>query len=129
MTKIAFACVGNAGRSQMATALAERERDRRGLDIDIVTGGIDPAESVHDEVLEALRDEGIDISGRSPRRIAEEDVVDADYIVTMGCSVEQFRPDGWEGEHRVWSLDASDTREQRDEIEQRVSDLFDEIEN
>ena len=129
MTKIAFACVGNAGRSQMATAFAERERDRRGLDIDIVTGGIDPAESVHDEVLEALRDEGIDISDRSPRRIAEEDVVDTDYIVTMGCSVEQFRPDGWEGEHRVWSLDASDTREQRDEIEQRVSDLFDEIEN
>lgn len=128
MTKIAFACVGNAGRSQMATAFAERERDRRGLNIDLVTGGTDPAESVHEDVIEALRDEGIDISDRSPRRITEEDVADADYIVTMGCSVEQFRPDGWEGEHLVWSLDASETREQRDEIEQRVSDLFDEIE-
>lgn len=129
MTKIAFACVGNAGRSQMATAFAERERDRRGLQIDIVTGGTDPAESVHDEVIEALQEKGININDRSPRLITAEDVVDADYIVTMGCSIDQFRPDEWDGEHRIWSLDTSETREQRDEIEQRVADLFDEIEN
>ncbi|MFC7143252.1 low molecular weight phosphatase family protein [Halosimplex aquaticum] len=129
MTKIAFACVGNAGRSQMATAFAERERDRRGFQIDIVTGGTDPAESVHDEVIEALQEKGITISDHSPRRITAEDGMDANYIVTMGCSVDQFRPNEWNGEHRVWSLNASETREQRDEIEQRVAHLFDEIEN
>ena len=128
MTKIAFACVGNAGRSQMATAFAERERDRRGLNTDIVTGGTDPAERIHDDVIEALHAEGVDISDRSPRRITEEDVADAEYIVTMGCSVDQFRPDEWEGEHHAWSLEASETREQRDEIEQRVITLFDEVE-
>ncbi|MFW5919177.1 MAG: low molecular weight phosphatase family protein, partial [Halanaeroarchaeum sp.] len=45
--KIAFVCVGNAGRSQIATAFAERERDKLGMDIEIVTGGVDPANSVH----------------------------------------------------------------------------------
>ncbi|MFC4989600.1 low molecular weight phosphatase family protein [Saliphagus infecundisoli] len=133
MTKIAFACVGNAGRSQMATAFAEQERDRRDLDVDIVTGGTEPAESVHDDVVDVLGEEGIDISERTPRRITPDDVEDADCIVTMGCSVDQFRPDGWNGEHRVWSLEATSegtdgTREQRDEIKYRVNDFFDELE-
>ncbi|WP_342764188.1 low molecular weight phosphatase family protein [Saliphagus sp. LR7] len=83
MTKIAFACVGNAGRSQMATAFGEQERDRRDLDIDIVTGGTEPAESVHDDVVNVLEEEGIDVSDRTPRRITPDDVEDADYIVTM----------------------------------------------
>ncbi|WP_341850633.1 arsenate-mycothiol transferase ArsC [Natronococcus wangiae] len=120
--------LGNAGRSQMATAFAEQKRDRRGLDVDIVTGGTEPAESVHDEVIEALQEEGIDISDRTPRQITAEEVTDADYIVTMGCSVDQFRPDDWEGDHRVWSLDATETREQRDEIKHQVVELFDELE-
>jgi protein-tyrosine-phosphatase len=126
--KLAFACVGNAGRSQMAAALAERERDERGLNAAIVSGGVDPADSVHDDVIEALDEEGIDISDRAPRAISPEDVEDADYVVTMGCSVEQFRPEGWSGESRTWDLDADGTREQRDEIERRVAKLFDEIE-
>nr|WP_306060193.1 low molecular weight phosphatase family protein [Natronococcus sp. AD5] len=112
----------------MATAFAEQKRDRRGLDVDIVTGGTEPAESVHDEVIEALQEEGIDISDRTPRQITAEEVTDADYIVTMGCSVDQFRPDDWEGDHRVWSLDATETREQRDEIKHQVVELFDELE-
>ena len=94
MTKIAFACVGNAGRSQMATAFAEQQRDRRNLDVDIVTGGTEPAESVHDDVVDVLKEEGIDISDRTPRQITSDDVADADHIVTMGCSIDQFRPDG-----------------------------------
>jgi len=125
--KLAFVCVGNAGRSQMAAALAERERDERGLNAAIVSGGVDPADSVHDEVVEALGEVGIDISDRAPRAISPEDVTDADYVVTMGCSVAQFRPEGWSGESRTWDLDADGTREQRDEIERRVADLFDEI--
>lgn len=131
--KIAFVCVGNAGRSQMATAFAERERDKRGMDIEIVTGGVDPANSVHDEVVEVMQEEGIDISDRTPQEITPADVEDADYVVTMGCSVDQFRPDTWDGEARQWELDASagetisSYRTVRDEIRDRVQTFFDEI--
>ncbi|USZ73505.1 low molecular weight phosphatase family protein [Natronosalvus halobius] len=127
MTKIAFVCVGNAGRSQMATALAERERDTRALDIEIVTGGVDPADSVHDDVIEALQEEGIDISDRKPREITPADIEDATHVVTMGCSVEQFQPDGWSGESEVWDLDASDTGAQLEEFKRRVSRFFDNL--
>ncbi|QLG61248.1 arsenate-mycothiol transferase ArsC [Halorarum salinum] len=134
MTRVAFVCVGNAGRSQMATAFAERERDERGLDVDVVTGGTDPAERVHDSVVEVMGEEGIDVSDRKPRQITPEDVEDVDYVVTMGCSVDQFRPEGWTGESERWDLehpggDGLDAvRRQRDEIARRVSDFFDDLE-
>jgi protein-tyrosine-phosphatase len=59
----------------MATAFAERERTRRGLDdtIDTVTGGVDPHDHVHGEVIEALQEEGIDIGDRAPRRITADE--------------------------------------------------------
>lgn len=127
MTKIAFVCVGNAGRSQVVTALAERERDNRGLDIEIVTGGVDPTDSVHDDVIEALQEEGIDISDREPRKITPADIEDTTHVVTMGCSVEQFRPDGWNGKSETWDLDSPDTREQLDELDHRVTQFFDRL--
>ena len=127
MTKLAFVCVGNAGRSQMAAALAERERDKRGMDDEIITGGVDPAESVHDEVVEAMQEIGIDISDRMPRQITPDDIEDVDYVMTMGCSVEQFRPADWSGESVVWDVEAADVREQRDELSRRVEQLFDEL--
>lgn len=132
--RIAFVCVGNAGRSQMATAFAERERDVRGLEIEIVTGGVDPADSVHDEVVEALRERDIDIGDRVPRRIRPGDIENAEHVVTMGCSVDGFRPDDWDGESHQWELDHTggdgleEVRKQRDEIERRVLAFFDEIE-
>ena len=132
--KLAFVCVGNAGRSQMATAFAEHERDKRGMDVEIVTGGVNPATSVHDEVVEVMQEEGIDISDRTPREITPADIEDADYVVTMGCSVEQFRPDQWNGEARQWELEASadealsSYRAVRNEIHERVQSFFDEIE-
>lgn len=129
MMKLAFVCVGNAGRSQMATALAERERDQRGLDVEISTGGVDPADSVHDEVVEAMQEIGIDISDRTPREITPEDIEDVDHVVTMGCSVEQFRPDDWDGESTTWELTATDTREQRDELGRRVEQFFDNLDH
>ncbi len=90
-TKLAFVCVGNAGRSQMATAFAER--DQRNFDVDIVTGGTDPADHIHDEVIDVLREEGLDISDRTPREISPDDIRDVDYVITRGCSVDQFRPE------------------------------------
>jgi protein-tyrosine-phosphatase len=133
ITKIAFVCAGNAGRSQLATALAEREIDRRDLDIEVVTGGIEPSEQVHEEIVAVLEEIGIDISDRMPRKIRPEDVADADYVVTMGCSIAEFEPDGWDGVAEQWELDhpsAGDlesAREQRDEIEARVREFLDRI--
>ena len=133
--KVAFVCVGNAGRSQMATAFAERERDRRGLDAEIVTGGTDPADHVHADVVEVLQEEGIDISDREPRAITAQDVADADFVVTMGCSVEEFAPPTWDGEAEQWDLDhpggddLDAVRAQRDEITARVADFFERIES
>jgi len=133
VTKIAFVCEGNAGRSQLATALAERERDRRGLDVEIVTGGIDPSDHVHEEVIAALDELDIDIGNRTPRRIRPEDVADAEYIVTMGCSAGEFTPPGWDGTAERWDLehpsagDVAAAREQRGEIRTRVERLFDDL--
>jgi len=69
--RIAFVCVQNAGRSQMAAAFAEQERDRRGVGdrIEIVTGGTQPADHVHDIVVEAMAEVDIDISDRTPREV------------------------------------------------------------
>lgn len=128
MMKIGFVCVGNAGQSQMATALAERDRDNRGLDIEIVTGSVDPADSVHDDVIQALREKGIDISDRKPREIIPTDIKDVTHVVTMGCSVEQFQPEGWSGESEVWDLDTFDTGSQLKELKRRVREFFDELE-
>jgi protein-tyrosine-phosphatase len=131
--KLAFVCEGNAGRSQLAAALAERERDRRGLDVKIVTGGVDPGDHVHPEVIEVLAEGGIDISDRTPRQIRPEDVADADHVATMGCSVAAFAPPGWDGTAERWDLehpsagDLEGARQQRDEIRARVERLFDSL--
>lgn len=134
-TRIAFMCVQNAGRSQMATAFAERERQRRGLndDIEITTGGTDPADEVHDVVVEAMREEGIDISDRSPQAITTAELESCDYAATMGCSTLKLDADESEVDVRDWALDdphGSDldaVREIRETVERNVVALFDEI--
>jgi protein-tyrosine-phosphatase len=132
---VAFVCVQNAGRSQMATAFAERERARRDAEdeIDITTGGTQPADHVHEEVVEVMDEEGFDLRDRTPRDVTPEELQAADYVITMGCSAEDVCPATWNGENRDWGLDDPDgqgidaVREIRDEIEGRVVDLFDEL--
>jgi arsenate reductase len=134
MTTIAFVCAGNAGRSQMATAFAERERDDRNLDIELVTGGTDPADHVHQEVIDVMGEKGIEMGDREPRAITAEDIEQSDYVVTMGCSIEGVRPEGWDGETETWEIshpsgdDIDAARAQRDEIERRAEDFFDRVE-
>ena len=132
--RVAFVCVQNAGRSQMSTAFAERERAERGLDdsVEIITGGTHPADHVHDVVVEIMREEGFDLSGRTPREITTAELQSCDYVATMGCSTLEL--DASEVAVRDWALDDPDgqdverVREIREEIAGRVSDLFDEIE-
>jgi len=132
-TRLGFVCVQNAGRSQMATAFAERERERRGLDIEIVTGGTHPADHVHDVVVDAMRERGIDISGRTPREITDDELRSCDHVATMGCSTLDLG--GVDTVVRDWALDDPDgsdperVREIRDEVERRVVALFDDIES
>ncbi|MFB6097267.1 MAG: low molecular weight phosphatase family protein [Haloferacaceae archaeon] len=119
----------------MAHAFAERELERRdaGDRIDLLTGGTDPADRVHDVVVEAMAEAGIDLSDRTPREITPEDLADVDVVVTMGCSAEGICPTTWRGDARDWDLadphgrDPDDVRAIRDEIESRVRDLFDEL--
>jgi len=132
-TRIAFVCVQNAGRSQMSFAFAERERERRGLDVELLTGGTHPADAVHEEVIDAMADADIDLSDRTPREITTEELRSCDYVATMGCSTLDL--DEAPGvDVRDWALDDPDgksperVREVRDEIERRVRALFDEIE-
>ena len=84
---VAFVCVENAGRSQMAAAFAERERVRRGIDshIDIRKGGTDPADTVHEEVVDAMAELDFDISEETPRSIPRDELLKVDIVVTMGC--------------------------------------------
>jgi len=133
--QIAFVCVQNAGRSQMAAAFAERERDRRGVgdQITIVTGGTQPADHVHEIVVEAMRERDIDLSDRTPREVTPDELQAVDIVVTMGCSASDVCPATWNGENRDWGLDdphkrpIEEVREIRDEIEERVVSLFDEL--
>lgn len=135
-TRIAFVCVQNAGRSQMAFAFAQQERAHRGRDddIELVTGGTQPADNVHDGVVEAMRAVGIDISDRTPREVTIEEIQESDYVITMGCSAADVCPRGWAGENRDWELDdpagqsATRIAEIRNEINTRVRELFDALE-
>lgn len=129
--QLGFVCVQNAGRSQMAYAFAERERDERGLDWDLVTGGTDPADAVHPVVVDAMHEAGVDLSDRTPRSVTDADLESCDYVATMGCSTLELDADT---AVRDWALDdphsrpIDEVRDIRDEVERRVRALFDEAE-
>ena len=131
--RIAFVCVQNAGRSQMSAAFAEHERERRGFDdrVEILTGGTHPADQVHDEVIDVMEEAGFDLSDKTPRAITPEELRSCDYVATMGCSTLDVGAVSDDVDLRDWALDDPDGREPdrvreiRDEIEGRVTALFD----
>ena len=134
--RVAFVCVQNAGRSQMATAFAERERDRRSLDdrIEIVSGGTDPADAVHPVVVEAMAEVELDVDDRRPQVVSPDALADCDVVATMGCSIDGICPATWRGDARDWDLadphgqPIERVREIRSSVETRVRELFDELE-
>lgn len=133
--RIAFVCVQNAGRSQMAAAFARRAVERRGLGdrIEVVSGGTAPADRVHDVVVEAMAEVGVDLSDEVPRRVTDEELFETAYVVTMGCSAEDVCPVTWVGDDRDWDLEdphgrsLDEVRALRDDIEARVDGLLDEV--
>ncbi|MFB6235036.1 MAG: low molecular weight phosphatase family protein [Halopenitus sp.] len=134
--RVALMCVRNAGRSQMATAFAERERDRRDLGdaVAILTGGTAPADHVHSEVITVMEEVGFDLSDRSPQGITTEKLESSDYVATMGCSTLDLDASRAQVDVRDWALTDPEgepldrVRDIRDEVESRVKALFDEVE-
>lgn len=82
MAAALFVCLHNAGRSQMSAALFEREAAGRHR---ALSAGTTPAERVHPEVVEVMRELGIDLADRTPRLLTRELAEEADVVVTMGC--------------------------------------------
>jgi arsenate reductase len=76
---VLFVCIGNAGRSQMAHAFYERAGGTAR------SAGSRAESQVHPEVVDAMREVGIDLEGRVPHQLSTEDVEWADLVVTMGC--------------------------------------------
>ena len=129
MARVLFVCLHNAGRSQMSRALFERAADgRHGA----ASAGTTPAERVHPEVVEAMRELGIDLGDRSPKRLTVEMAEEADVVVTMGCGDECPYIPGkryvdWELEDPK-GLPLERVREIRDDIAGRVQRLVAELE-
>ena len=122
---ILFACVHNAGRSQMAAAwfnvLADPSRARA------VSAGTQPTRHVHPAVLEAMREAGIDLAGASPRLLTDEIARHASLLITMGCGeacpvVPGLRRDDWPIEDPK-SLPLDRVRRIRDDVRARVTQL------
>jgi arsenate reductase len=86
MTTVLFACVHNAGRSQMAaaffTALADPEKARA------ISAGTQPGPHVHAEVVTAMRDAGLDVARAQPTLLTAELAANVNLLVTMGCGEE-----------------------------------------
>ena len=123
---VVFACVHNAGRSQMAAAffnaLADPRRARA------ISAGTDPAARVHPEVVGAMAEAGIDVSRAVPRRLTPELAAGARLLVTMGCGdrcpyIPGAALDDWPLPDPK-GQDAAAVRRIRDDVQARVAALI-----
>ncbi len=125
MATVLFVCRQNAGRSQISEALFNRAASGTHS---AMSAGTTPASRVHSEVIEVMREVGIDLADRTPKRLTTDLAAQADLIVTMGCGDEcPYVP----GKVYVdWELadpagqPIERVRELRDEIEARVGALL-----
>ena len=83
LVKVIFACVHNAGRSQMAAAFFNHYADRSKAEA--ASAGTQPADKVHDCVLHSMREAGIDLSNVKPQLLTDELAAGANLLITMGC--------------------------------------------
>jgi protein-tyrosine-phosphatase len=80
--EVLFVCTHNAGRSQMAAALLDREAAGR---VRVTSAGSEPADQLNPAVVQAMAEIGIDISREIPKRLTSDQVQAADVVITMGC--------------------------------------------
>lgn len=126
MFRVIFACVHNAGRSQMAAAFFNQLADPSKAEA--VSAGTAPGERVHPEVLAVMQEVGIDLSNAKPQQLTEKMAKNAQLLITMGCGdncpyVPGLRRDDWPLQDPK-GLPADEVRNIRDRIRRRVEELI-----
>lgn len=127
MAHVLFVCLHNAGRSQMSRALFDRAAGGRHTS-ESAGSVADPNGAVHPEVVEVMREMGIDLSGVRPQRLTDDLAQRADVVVTMGCGdacpfVPGVRYIDWDvPDPKGQPMEA--VRATRDEIDRRVTELL-----
>ena len=128
MSTVLFVCLHNAGRSQMSQALFAQAAHARHT---ALSAGTTPGERVHPEVVEVMRELGIDLADRKPQLLTRELAQEADIVITMGCGDQcPYIP----GKRYIdWDLPdpkgrpIEEVRATRDEIRRRVTALLAEL--
>jgi len=129
MARVLFVCLHNAGRSQMSRALFERAAAGRH---EAESAGTAPAERVHPEVVEVMRELDVDVGGQTPKKLTREMAERADVVVTMGCGDECPYIPG--KRYLDWDLPdpkglpVEQVRAVRDDIATRVGELIEVLE-
>jgi len=123
MMRILFACVHNAGRSQMAAALFNQLADPSLAQA--ISAGTEPATQIHPEVLSVMREVGIELEGVTPQFLSADLASQANILVTMGCG--ESCPVVPGAKREDWNLPdpkgqpLGRVRQIRDEIREKVS--------
>lgn len=121
---VLFVCVHNAGRSQMAAGYL---RHLSGDRIEVRSAGSMPADQINPTAVDAMREEGIDITAEQPKVLTGEAVQDSDVVITMGCG--DVCPIFPGKRYEDWKLDdpagqgIEAVRPIRDDIKQRITTL------
>ncbi|UGS27405.1 arsenate reductase ArsC [Microbacterium resistens] len=125
---VLFVCVHNAGRSQMAAGYLQHLAGER---VDVRSAGSEPKDQINPVAIQAMAEEGIDITANAPKLLTVDAVRQADVVITMGCGdacpvFPGKRYEDWELDDPAGqNIDA--VRSIRDEIRARVSVLVDEL--
>ena len=128
MKTLLFVCVHNAGRSQMAAGFA---RALGGDQVEVLSAGSAPKDSINPVAVEAMREVGIDISDQQPKILTPESVQQSDVVITMGCG--DACPYYPGKRYEDWVLEdpagqgIESVRVIRDEIKARMEGLLSEI--
>jgi protein-tyrosine-phosphatase len=126
MFKVIFACVHNAGRSQMAAAFFNQLADPSKAQA--VSAGTEPGSRVHPEVQVVMQEVGIDLSNAKPHKLTEEMAKEAHLLITMGCGdkcpyLPGLRREDWPLRDPK-GLPLEEVRAIRDDVRHRVKDLI-----
>ncbi len=126
MKTVLFACIHNAGRSQMAAALFNLEADP--AKARAISAGTEPGPRVHPEVVVAMQELGVDLSKGQPRKLTPELARQAELLITMGCgeacpALPGLRRDDWPLEDPK-GKPVDRVRRIRDEVRDRVRQLL-----
>jgi arsenate reductase len=125
MSEVLFVCTHNAGRSQMAAAILDREASGT---VRVASAGSQPADQLNPAVVQAMAEIGIDISREIPKRLSSEKVAAADVVIRMGCG--DACPVYPGKRYLDWDLpdpagmDLDGVRRVRDDIRRRVMQLL-----